>query len=184
MNERKISPKLIKLSLIIVAIFVVLFIGIKIITPKSTPKSSVQGMSTSQKHEDINKEFTFPVGADPVNQIKMKFVVQSVELNNQIVIQGQPATAVPGRTFLIVNLKITNDFNESININTRDYVRLTVNKNEGELLAPDIHNDPVEVQAISTKYTRVGFPVNTTDNNFVLQIGEIKGDKQKIDLNL
>ena len=180
MNQIKSHPKLIKYILILVVLFGIVFVGIRILSSRKAPKPTVQGATSVQKHQDINKEFTFPVDTNT----KMKFVVENAELDNQIVIKGQEASAVPGRTFLIISLKITNDFNQSIQINTRDYVRLTVNKNENELLAPDIHNDPVEVQAISTKYTRVGFPVNTSDHDFVLQIGEIKGDKQKISLNL
>ena len=68
-------------------------------------------------------------------------------------------------------------------MNTRDYVRLTVN-NGSEWLAPDIHNDPVEIQAISTKYTRIGFPISDTDKKLKLQIGEINGDKEIVDLKL
>ncbi len=159
-------------------IFILVF-GFKYIRSRQT-KPTVQGVTITQKSEDLNKEFTFPVS----DTIKLKFSLQKAELSNQIVVQGQNATAVPGRTFLIVTIKIVNDSNQTIKMNTRDYVRLSVNGDEGTWLAPDIHNDPVEVQAISTKYTRVGFPVNTSDKNFKLQIGEIKGDKEKIDLNL
>jgi hypothetical protein len=59
-----------------------------------------------------------------------------------------------------------------------------VNGNTSELLAPDIHNDPVEVQAISTKPTRVGFPINDTDKKLTLFIGEINGQKDKVELGL
>jgi hypothetical protein len=71
---------------------------------------------------------------------------------------------------------------KGIEINSRDYVRLIVDGNTKEMLAPEIHNDPVEAQAISTKYTRVGFPINTSDKNLVLQVGEINGPKQTIKL--
>jgi hypothetical protein len=163
-----------KIALILVILVVIIFIGSRVFAKKSsTNKPSVQGTS-AQKTQTINKDFVFN---------NLKFTVGNASLNNQIVIEGQNATAIAGRTFLIVTLKIANDANQSIQMNTRDYVRLSVNKDESTWLAPDIHNDPVEVQAISTKFTRVGFAINNADNNLVLQIGEIKGDKQKIALN-
>lgn len=177
------NPRLRKYVLILFLILLVVFGASKIIAARNSPSKTVATPSAPQKVQNVNQEFTFPVGktADG-SSIDMKFTVGEASLNNQIVVQGQNATAVAGRTFLIVTIKIANTFNQSIQINTRDYVRLSVNKDENTWLAPDIHNDPVEVQAISTKYTRVGFAVNTTDKNFVLQIGEIKGNKQKIEL--
>ena len=80
-------------------------------------------------------------------------------------------------------MKITNNYDKSVQIPTRDYIRLMVNGSD-EKLAPDIHNDPVEIQAISTKYTRVGFPINETDKDLILQVGEIAGKKQTVKLNL
>lgn len=131
----------------------------------------------------INKDFSFPL-KDSTGKVVNQFIytIQTAELRDEIIVQGQKATAVAGRTFLILNLKIANQHNQNVSINTRDYVRLSVNGNENEWLAPDIHNDPVEVLAISTKYTRVGFAINSSDKSLVLQIGEINGDKQKIDL--
>lgn len=176
---QKINPKLRKYIIFAILILVVIFFGSKLLFGRSTPKQNTAA-NTPQKTQTLNKDFSFAVTKD----IKIKFILQDASLSNQIVVQGQNATAVAGRTFLIVTLKIVNDSDQSIQINTRDYIRLSVNGKDNEWLAPDVHNDPVEVQAISTKYTRVGFPVNLTDNNFVLQIGEIKGDKQKVPLNL
>src|SRR3990170_7640206 len=132
---------------------------------------------------DINREFSFPLRDDKGEQVsQLKFGIQTAELRDEIVVKGQRANAVKGRTFLILNLKISNDFGQSIEINTKNYVRMTRNNNEYEKLAPDIHNDPVEVQADSTKLTRVGFPINDSDSDLKLHIGEIGGEKQIIDL--
>ncbi len=132
----------------------------------------------------INKEFQFPLKDEKGQEIaKIKYLLDKAEKRDEILIKGQKATVISGRTFLIINLKITNGTKQKIQMNTRDYIRLTI-KDDPELLAPDIHNDPVEIQAISTKYTRVGFPISDNDKNLKLQVGEINGDKETINLNL
>jgi hypothetical protein len=134
--------------------------------------------------EAINREFLFPLKDDLGKEVsKITYMIQTVELRDQIILKGEKATAVEGKSFLIINLKITNDYQKSIQLNTRDYIRLSVNGSD-EKLAPDIHNDPVEIQAISTKYTRLGFPINDTDKNLILQVGEITGKKESIPLSL
>jgi|SRR5579885_2350837 len=134
--------------------------------------------------EQVNKSFTFPLRDTTGKEVsKIQYVLQSAEIDNQIILKGQKATAVAGKEFLIINLQITNNYTKSIDLNTRDYVRLSVN-NSSERLAPDIYNDPVEVQAISTKLTRLGFAINTSDRNLVLHVGEITGPKQDVKLTL
>lgn len=134
--------------------------------------------------QKINKDFKFSLRDEKGKEIsKFAYTVESAELRKEILVKGQKATAISGRIFLIINIKIVNTLKQGINVNARDYTRLTVNNNAKELLAPDIHNDPVEVQAISTKYTRVGFAINESDKNYVLQIGEIDGGKESIKLN-
>ena len=137
----------------------------------------------AKKTMEVNQEFNFPLKNDKGDEISnIKFAIERAELRDEIIVKGKRATSVKGRTFLIINLKIVNDFKQSIEIKTRDYIRLAVNGNEKEWLAPDIHNDPVEIQPISTKYTRVGFPINDTDRKLKLQIGEVNGEKKIIDL--
>lgn len=178
------DPKFRKYILLGVIVIVLLFLGSRVLFKGSSAKKPTSTPSTAKATQTLNKDFSFPVTNVDGKQINMKFTVQDASLDSQIVVQGQNATAISGRIFLIITLKLTNDFDQSIKINTRDYVRLSINGDENTWLAPEIHNDPVEVQAISTKFTRLGFTVNTTDKKLVLQIGEIKGDKQKINLNL
>lgn len=143
-------------------------------------KAEVQG---AKAVKDINRELSFPLRDGNDEEVSsIKYFVEKAELQDEIIVKGQRATAIKGRTFLIITLKITNEYDGAIEIDTRDYMRLSVNGNEEEWLAPDIHNDPVEVQAISTKFTRLGFPINDTDENLVLRIGEISGEKEKITL--
>lgn len=135
------------------------------------------------KMQGLNRGFKFPIKDQEGEEIgSFNYTLEKAEIRNEIIVQGKRATAVEGRAFLIINLKIVNELNQGLNINSRDYVRLSVNGNDKEWLAPDIHNDPVEVQAISTKYTRIGFPINETDKNLVLRVGEINGKKEIINL--
>jgi hypothetical protein len=134
--------------------------------------------------QTLNKEFKFPLKDAKGKEVsQLSLMIQNAELRDEIIVKGQRATSIKGRVFLIVNLKITNSYTQSIQVNSRDYLRFIIN-GSSEKLAADIHNDPVEVQAISTKYTRLGLPINDTDKDIVLQIGEITGKKESIKLNL
>lgn len=132
----------------------------------------------------LNNELTFPLKNDKNETVgNFKYIIENAELRKEIIVKGQRATSVKGRIFLVINLKINNDTKNKLALNTRDYVRLMINDNDKELLAPDVHNDPVEIQAISTKYTRLAFPINESDiHNLKLRVGEISGEKQTIEL--
>ena len=135
--------------------------------------------------QPLNNEFKFPLKDEKSITIgEIKYVLENAEIRDEIIVKGKRATAVSGRTFLILNLKITNETNQTISMNTKDYVRLFVNGNESEPLSPSIHNDPVVVDAISVKPTRIGFAINENDKDLRIRIGEIKGEKQTIDLTL
>lgn len=179
------SPKIL-LPLLIIVLIIGGFMLFKntqttVSTSNTTSSSDKPAAPVIKEKQILNKEFSFPI-KDAANKelSQIKFMVQAASLQDEILVKGQRARAIKGRTFLILDLKITNNFNQGIQINSKDYVRLTVNGNKNELIAADIHNDPVEVQAISTKLTRIGFPINETDTDLVLQIGEIKGKKEQI----
>lgn len=151
----------------------------------SSNKGSALEVKPPKATQDLYKEFTFPLRNSQGEDVStLKYTIEKVELRDEIIVQGKKATSIKGRTFLILTLKLTNEHTQAIEIDTKDYVRLSVNDNQEEWLAPDIHNDPVEVQAISTKYTRIGFPINDSDENLVLRVGEIRGDKEIIELDL
>lgn len=146
-------------------------------TPQNTQEVKAARATTS-----VNHELTFPLKDEKGKEIsKVIYTIESAELRDEIIVKGTKATSATGRTFLILNLKIKNEYEKAVQVNSRDYVRLFVNGNE-EALAPEIHNDPVEVQAISTKYTRIGFPINISDSDLKIKIGEIKGERQEVEL--
>jgi hypothetical protein len=131
----------------------------------------------------VNRDFEFKA-YDKNKKLadNIKYTITDAQLTNQIIIKGQSATAVKGRQFLILNLKLVSGYNDSLFLNTRNYVRIQP-LGETDKLAPEIHNDTVEVQPLSTKLTRIGLPVNNNTKSFILFVGELDGEKQEIDVN-
>jgi len=184
----KKAPFYVNKIVIALAIFVVVVFGGIILWAKLSANTTAstdqqQSIAAPKETKEINKDFEFPIKDSDGNTVTtISYAIQSAQIQDQIIVKGQKATAVTGRTFLIINLKLSNKSNKLIQINTRDYVRLGVNGDDKDLLAPDIHNDPVQVQPIATEYTKLGFPVNTSDKKFTLYIGEIDGSKSAVPL--
>ena len=186
-----LSPR--KFAFLIVGLIVIagFLVSTKAIAQNQNRSENVSQIVSSQPisppvpftKQDINKDFSFTL-TTATTKNPIKYDIESAELVKEIIINGQRAQAVNGRAFLLLNLKITNENNQNLQINTRNFVRLAKAENPDEWSAPDIHNDPVEVQAISTKYTRIGFPVNDTDKQFIIRVGEITGIKTDFPLNL
>lgn len=186
---KTVDPRVIVLAIIPAVVVIVIVFSIISLINRSSQSTQAQALDNAQlmKPEgvaQINKNFDFTLkGADGKKVGTFSYTVQTAELDKQIIVKGSRATAIPGRVFLIVNLKLTNTQDQGLQVNTKDYLRLSVNGNTTELLAPEIHNDPVDVQAISTNFTRVGFAVYESDKNYVLKVGEIDGRKTDISLH-
>ena len=181
-NKKNIFKYVLPVLLVLVAVFIVR----QALSPRPfTSTSGVISVSDTKPLATmtINREFKFPLRDEKGKELgKLSYTIKDAELRKQIIVKGKRATAVDGRIFLIINLKIVNDLNQGREVNSRDYIRVTVNGNTKELFAPDIHNDPVEVQAISTKNTRLGLAINESDKNIEIRVGEINGEKQNIKL--
>ncbi len=192
MRKMKFNKKHLKIIFPVVIGIIVLGVLVSLIRSlpdaKSQPATSSNNVTAPDALATINldKKFSFPLKDDKGAVVgNFDYVIQSAALQKQIIVQGQRATAINGRVFMILNLKITNNLKKTIQLNTRDYIRLITVSGGSEQLAPDIHNDPVEVQAISTKFTRVGVALDEKDakKTIHLKVGEIDGTKQNIDLN-
>jgi len=179
---KKFLPLLILLSAVGLAV-----VGIgrglsRLGSPSSTTRVSVAGAKAASQ---LNREFNFPLTdtkGQPITE--MKFTLENAELRDEIIVNGKRAIAIEGRTFLILTFKITSTYSRALEINTKNYFRLTRNGNSSDLLAADIHNDPVIVQPTSTKFTRIGWPINDSDTGLTLLVGDIEGEKTSVELNL
>ena len=134
---RKKNFKALKPIIIIIAATLLIYGAVKIARSLNLGKRSASGekidVLPARASQDINKEYTFPLKNNKGEEVsKIRMTIDKAELRDQIIISGKPATSVKGRVFLIINLKIKNEFNQTININTRDYIRLSVNNNEEE----------------------------------------------------
>lgn len=187
-NRFHFKPKKLLLAIVPILIVVVL---ITVIAQAFRSQPQVQNATTAnaatqpyvKSSKPINKTFHFPLKDNNGKDVgTFTYEIQNAELRNQIVVKGQPATAVPGRTFLIINFQLKNDLPQGLEIRTRDYVRLSVNGDKNDLQAPDIYNDPVQLQAISVQYNRLGFAINESDKDLVLFVGAINGSKTQIPL--
>ena len=169
---------LISIATCVVAFFLGILIGrattIRVVQYNQSPKI------LSQKN--INKSFSFDLSSD-TNKQTFTYTIQSATTQKEIILKGERADAVQGKAFFIVNLAITNPSDKEITITSRNYIRLQINKN-ADLLAADIHNDPVIIQPISTKYTRLGFTIDDAAHDFTLLVGALDQKKTPINVKL
>ena len=183
LNLKKVfSRKRVGTYLFVIIVASAVLLGLRNVVSRATsPIAGTKAVnSASVVSTPVNREFSFAAYdkskklSDPVS-----YIITEAQLTNQIIIKGQRATAVVGRQFLIINLKLVNDSNKSLFLNTRNYVRVQP-QGSSDKLAPEIHNDTVEIQPSSTKITRIGLPVNKEVNEFTIFIGELEGDKEEI----
>lgn len=189
-----ISAKLMNYKVLLaVGVGVVAIIGLLAMTGKTkADPSTSSGISASESQEiagpiavtQIDKSFSVPIRDSQGEEVsQLNFRIESAEKRNEILVKGQKAVAVDGREFLILNLKIDNSYQQGVDIHTADFFRLTVNGVTDEKYAPTIHSDAVNVPPISTKVSRVGFPINVDDENITLQVGDIESEKQTFSLD-
>jgi hypothetical protein len=182
LNKKKLLFIIIALILLL-GVLILIFFGSKFTPSLNTSADSRTQIQPAKTSREISREFSFPLKDNEGKDVSsFKYVLESAELRDEIVIQGQKATSVKGRTFLIINLKLVNDYSKAISVNTRDFIRISFDNSKDNLLAADIHNDPVTVQPMSAKFTRLGLPINDNDKNISLFIGELDGEKIQVDI--
>lgn len=164
----------------IIVLLIISFVLGRITAQPQTPANQQVEAPVVNASKKINKSFSINTPQQTTHEKKLTFTIESADIQDAIITKGQIARAVKGRAFLIFNLKLNNQTDQSIQLNTRDYIRISSDLKEW--LAPDIHNDPVIVQAISTKQTRVAFPIDKKNKQFKLQYGEINGEKTNADV--
>lgn len=176
------SKSLLLIAALLVLVLIVLLLGLG---RRSEVGRSLPGLSSNlnvKKTSQINKAFNFPIrgGNGQAIDQNLKMTMTTIELTKNILIKGKPATARDGKIFLILNLELDNPTNNQLGLAPVELIRLV--DPSGKRYAPDVHNDKVTVEAISIKKTRVGFVVDDNQTEWKIQVGEVNGPKETIDV--
>lgn len=173
------------IAVIVILMILSYYLGGKLNKTQTTLAGTSINAPEIKKQKMLNKELIIPLKNGKGEEIsKLSYKIVSAELQDTFIAKGKPWRAVKGRQFLMLTISITNRHSQGVKIFSKDYVRLVV-FGQPKPLAPDFHNDGetgIEVQAISTEPTRIGFAVNANESRFTIELGEIKGKKETIKL--
>lgn len=185
MTDKEKRYKLFKFASIFLSIFLVIVLGLffkknqKPVSNKSSASSSALAEKAKPILEaKVEKSFDFPISKTTKDKFTIK--VDKVDVVKLVTTKGKAVLAKDGEAFLLIYLQIENNLTSGLTVNSQNYFRL-VDENE-KRFAPDFYNTSVQVAAISTKKDNVGFVVKDGQKDFKLQVGEIDGEKQVIDI--
>lgn len=100
----------------------------------------------------------------------------------QLLVQGQTVVARNNKDFMVLNMEITNNYNQALYIYPVDSFRLI--DSLGKKFAPTAHQGNVEVRPQSTKNSNVGFIVPKDQKRFKVEVGGLGGDKVILEFSL
>lgn len=162
--------------------------------PASKTQSSSSGISVSELSPvpTVTKQSSTPIQLDRTYTFDINdrtgtkigdfgYTIKDVQRTKEITIAGRTAQAVGDRELVILNIELKNSGNIPISVAVRNYLRLSVNGQDKQL-APDYHNDPVDLQPQSVEDVRLGFNIAQSDHSLVLSVGELTGQKDIIKL--
>ncbi|MBN1169161.1 hypothetical protein JXA63_04695 [Candidatus Woesebacteria bacterium] len=156
--------------------------SLKPVATRPLPTPTPKPVAKTQKFP-LDKTYTFPVTDPQGNKLAdIQYKIIDYELTNQVTVNNfYKAIVTDDKEILVFNVELTNDEDRAVNIMAGDYLRLTKN-GEDKLIAPDIDSDPVEVRPQSTKNTKLGFTLLKTDKGISVEVGELGGDKETIEI--
>jgi len=114
-------------------------------------------------------------------EVPVTFTITTIERKDEIKVKGDPRRLTGGRDFVLVRIEIENDATERVAIASADRVRLE--GGGGKLFAPDYHNGNVVVDPISVRRDLLAFIVDTDVKKLTFLVGELEGEKQRIEVS-
>lgn len=171
----KISSLLLLVLLVVVSSF--FWTKIKKISAKS-PSVNLSQKAKPVLETKIDQAFDFSVKKGTKDKFNIK--IDKANIVKLVTAKKNPIVPKEGEVFLLIYLQIEDNLTFGLSVNSQNYFRL-VDANDKKF-APDFYNTAVQVAAISVKGDQIGFIVKEGQKDFKLQVGEIDGEKQFIDI--
>lgn len=182
MNKQEKQLKFLKIISVLLLVLLVIISGFYF-SKISKPNSTAPSVDLSEKAKPIletkiDKSFDFLIKKGTKDKFNIK--IEKADIVKLVTAKKNPIVPKQGEAFLLIYLQIENNLTSSLSINTQNYFRL-VDVNDKKF-APDFFNTAVPVAAISVKSDQIGFVVKEGQKDFKLQVGEIDGEKQLVDI--
>ena len=148
---------------------------------KRKAPSSLQVTSAPTKATAvIDQSFEFQAINAAKDLKPVTYTITNVDRKDEIKVKDKSRQAASGKDFLLVRVEIQNNQTERLAIVSADRVRLEEN---GKLFAPDYHNGNVVIDPLSVRRDVLAFVVDSKTKDFIFSVGELEGDKQKLEVN-
>lgn len=127
----------------------------------------------------LDKNFDFKLNLSPEEEINLKMVLVNAKKVKTVATNNQPLQANPGKEFLVLTLEYENSHSQALRVDSQSFFRLIRDEKKH---AADFYNGQIELPAISVKKDEIGFVVEG-EKSFKLQVGQVEGEKEEIEIN-
>ena len=111
---------------------------------------------------------------------RFEMTITSAQFADSILVQGKRARPVKGKTFLVVNMEITNPHKVGLYAFPVDLFRFV--RDDGQKFAASVHQGIVLIRAEATKKSNVAFVVFPTENKFKIEVGDVNTKKETLEI--
>jgi hypothetical protein len=133
--------------------------------------------ATPEKTVGVNKDYTVIAKTSDQRSTNgnLKLKITDAKITNSLLVQGNLATPVKGKVFLVINMEVENPYKVSLYVFPVELFRLV--RDDGQKFAPSVHQGTVQIHPNSTKKSNVGFVVQPSDKKFKIEVGDIGAQK-------
>ena len=176
-----------KVKIIFVIVCVTVVLGGLFIVGKGKGESKSQSpvvtttVSEPSAKAEINQTFLVSISNASKVTREVNFTITSVERKGEIRLKDVTRRPASGKDYLLIRIEIQNDHSEKLAIASQDRIRMV--GDQGKLFAPDYHNGAIVVEPLSVKKDLVAYVVDKSTKSFSFMVGDLNGEKQRIEVN-